>query len=80
MLPRVFLGSSSENKRLADEVHAQLTDATVLSWHGGAVFEPGEFTLESLVNAADTCDFGIFLIVPEDNSRASRPESARRSR
>lgn len=67
MKQRVFIGSSTQAKRVADAVHAQLDgdelDATV--WDQG-VFKLSRDALDSLLNALDHSDAGIFILRGDD--------------
>lgn len=65
MLPRVFVGSSSENLGIVDTIQRLLDRvAEVQPWPG--VFKLSRYTLENLINATEEYDFGIFVFSPDD--------------
>lgn len=77
--PSVFIGSSSEGLRVAQNVKAQLSnDVEVTIWHEG-VFGLNQGTLESLLNALDTFDFAVLVLTPDDliESRKRNTQSPR---
>lgn len=65
--PRLFIGSSSESlpivKILVDELK---NDAEVVPWTSKSLFPPGQTTLASLLRAASSFDFAVFLFEPDD--------------
>ncbi|WP_169740130.1 TIR domain-containing protein [Paraburkholderia acidipaludis] len=66
MKPRLFIGSSSESLGLAYAVHENLKrDAECTPWSEG-VFEPNKYTLESIFQALDKSDFGLFVFAADD--------------
>ena len=65
--PRIFIGSSSEVKLLAEQVATQLAnDATALGWWVSPEFINGFATLDGLLKAVETYDFAVFLFTPDD--------------
>ncbi|RIL04527.1 MAG: hypothetical protein DCC71_13820 [Proteobacteria bacterium] len=69
-LPRVFVGSSAEALKIAEELAARLRkSARVQTWKDN-IFELGHGTLESLVQKAHQFDFGVFLFAPDDITRS----------
>jgi hypothetical protein len=71
--PRVFIGSSSEGLDIANHLQVALEAnnmcvATV--WHQN-VFEPSDYTMESLVREAEKSDFAV-LVATADDTVASR--------
>lgn len=71
----MFIGSSSEGKAVARALQAELlADCEVTLWDQG-VFEPGDYTLDSLVEQAHRCDFAVLVATPDD-IRDSRGHSA----
>lgn len=68
---QVFIGSSSEGKRVARALQSELLpDCEVFLWDQG-VFEPGGYTLDSLIDVAHRVDFAILVATPDD-TRESR--------
>ena len=64
--PRIFIGSSSEGRRVADELTSTLSeDFDVTPWSQG-VFGLSEGTLESLIKATDDYDFAVFVLTADD--------------
>lgn len=60
-LPRVFLGSASENLGTLEEVGNQLqTCASVVLWNDRSMRVPNEYFLETLRRMAPTFDFAVF--------------------
>lgn len=71
----VFIGSSSEGRETARALQADLSaDHEVVMWDQG-VFEPGGYTLDSLINQARRSDFAV-LVATADDVRESRGETA----
>lgn len=68
MKPRIFVGSSSENKDYVYTLQKQLEDedkAEVKPWFQD-FFEVNKGYLESLVNGLNDFDFGVFVFAPDD--------------
>jgi hypothetical protein len=64
--PSMFIGSSNEGYDTARAIQAILKDdADITLWRNG-VFGLNQGTLESLVKAADTFDFAILVLTPDD--------------
>jgi predicted nucleotide-binding protein len=67
MVPRVFIGSSSESRKAALAVKKALESvAEAVVWTQKDVFEPGKFTLESLEENAQRSDFAVMVFGPDD--------------
>ncbi len=60
-VPRVFIGSSSEKRGVAEKIATELrkTGADVDEWT--QLFPVSNFTLESIIEAATASDFGVFV-------------------
>lgn len=66
--PHVFVGSSTEGLRIADNLQVLLDyECEVEIWNQGA-FEPGGTTLASLVREARTFDFAVLVVTPDDTT------------
>lgn len=77
--PSVFLGSSSEGKKFAIALQAQLqSDAEVTTWDQG-IFALGLTFIESLMNALARFDFAVLVLTPDDivQSRSTASASPR---
>lgn len=66
MKPKIFIGSSQENRDLAYAVHEALDDILEVTVWDQGVFELSEYTVTSLLNALDKSDFGLFIFSPDD--------------
>lgn len=67
ILPRLFIGSSSESIPIVEILADELKDvADVVPWTDPRTFPPTEFFATSLLRAASTFDFGVFLFEPDD--------------
>ncbi|SDJ02385.1 Predicted nucleotide-binding protein containing TIR-like domain-containing protein [Frankineae bacterium MT45] len=76
---RLFLGSSSEGRDIARHLQAELGPTIeVVRWDQN-VFEPGGYTLDSLIAAATSVDFAVLVATPDDTtvSRGEAKPSAR---
>jgi tetratricopeptide (TPR) repeat protein len=77
MKTRAFIGSSVEGLNIAYAVQQNLLhDAEITVWDQG-VFEPSGTTIESLVKALATNDFGIFVFSPDDIQKMRGKEDYR---
>jgi predicted nucleotide-binding protein len=66
MKPRLFIGSSSEGRAVAEAIHANLANnAECTTWSYG-VFELARSTLQSLQDQLRTSDFGVFVFSADD--------------
>lgn len=64
--PRLFIGSSTEGKDVADMLQLGLDyDVEVTVWHQG-VFDLSQGSLESLVQASRKFDFAALVLTPDD--------------
>lgn len=66
--PKVFIGCSTGNLKLANALHRALDyDAECNVWNQGT-FRASKFPLDSLEAAIDRADFAVFVCVPEDTT------------
>ena len=78
--PKVFVGSSSEAKEVAQACCTALSDmADMIPWWLAGEFQAGESTLPALRTAAENYDFGLFILTPDHaiDSRGKQKMSAR---
>ncbi|HTR36159.1 MAG TPA: TIR domain-containing protein [Bryobacteraceae bacterium] len=70
--PKIFVGSSSEARDPARMLCSVLADAaTMIPWWDAPEFTRGSFsTLDALVVAVDSYDFGVFLLTADDLLRS----------
>lgn len=67
--PNVFVGSSAENLTLAYAIQDNLEmDANITVWNQG-VFGMSDYVLNSLEKELSKCDFGVFVMHPDDITR-----------
>ncbi|HKS03899.1 MAG TPA: nucleotide-binding protein [Chthoniobacterales bacterium] len=65
--PRLFIGSSSESLPIVEILIEELkNDADVVPWTSKSLFPAGQTTLASLLQAASSFDFAVFLFEPDD--------------
>jgi hypothetical protein len=65
--PRLFIGSSSESLPIVEILMLGLKDvAEVVPWTEPSIFPATEFFTTSLLRAASSFDFGLFLFEPDD--------------
>jgi Predicted nucleotide-binding protein containing TIR-like domain len=65
--PRLFIGSSSESLPIVEVLAEELKDAAdVVPWTDPSTFPPTEYFTTSLLRAASSFDFGLFLFEPDD--------------
>lgn len=77
-LPHVFIGSSGEGKEAVAALHKVLTGESIdaIYWKDHPAFSAGVDTLSALVKAANSADFGIFVIRADDVVVSRSKESA----
>lgn len=67
-LPKLFIGSSSEGRQIAEDLeHSLGSTVHPVRWDLD-VFDPGNFTLEALLNTAAEVDFAILVATPDDTT------------
>jgi predicted nucleotide-binding protein len=66
MNPRIFIGSSTEGKPVADAIHSELqSEAECTVWTQG-IFGLSETNIENSKRQVATSEFGIFVFSPDD--------------
>ncbi|HRY10688.1 MAG TPA: nucleotide-binding protein [Candidatus Nanopelagicales bacterium] len=73
---RVFIGSSTEGGGVAQALRLELLKVCEPVLWSQDVFEPGGYTLDSLIEEAKRCDFAVLVATPDDG-RESRGSSTR---
>lgn len=68
MKPRIFIGSSSENKEIAEAISFNLEDISYPEVWDQSLSSLSKSTLTNLVNAIETFDFAIFVFGGEDQA------------
>lgn len=77
--PSIFIGSSKEGRPTAKAIEAILKNDAKTEFWENHVFGLNQGTLESLIDAADKCDFAILVLTSDDvtESRDERMKSPR---
>jgi hypothetical protein len=69
MKPRIFIGSSVEGKPIADAIQSNFTyEAYPTVWDQNILW-PSSYTVDALLKAVASHDFGILVLSPDDVSR-----------
>lgn len=68
MKPRIFVGSSSENKEIAEAISFNLQDISYPEVWDQSLISLSKSTLTNLINAIETFDFAIFVFGGEDTA------------
>jgi hypothetical protein len=77
LMPRLFIGSSSESRPIVEILAGELkNNAEVVPWTDPRTFPPTEFFATSLLSAATSFDFGLFLFEPDDEVQSRERSSA----
>lgn len=69
---KIFVGSSSESARYAENICLNLNQSTefsnleVICWRNSHLFKAAHYTLEDLLNSLNEMSFGIFVFSPDD--------------
>jgi hypothetical protein len=76
---RVFIGSSSEGRDVARNLQAELAGICEVERWDQSVFEPGGYSLDSLLAVAGRVDFAVMVASPDDTvvSRGVQSPTAR---
>ena len=67
--PRVFLGSSVEGLEIARAIQSNLNNVYVQLWEQGA-FKVSRNYLDDLIQEANSADFAIFILSPDDVTKS----------
>jgi predicted nucleotide-binding protein len=71
--PLVFISSSAEGLPIAKELQKALeTELHAAVWSDQGIFTPGRSILESLQDAARSCDFAVFVLSAGDKGRLGK--------
>src|ERR1700730_11272877 len=75
--PRLLIGSSSESLPIVEMLAEELKDAAdVVPWTDKSIFPATEYFMTSLLQAAASFDFGLFLFEPDDLVQSRETSSA----
>ncbi|MBA3542121.1 MAG: nucleotide-binding protein [Deltaproteobacteria bacterium] len=66
--PKIFLGSASESRVVADALEAELRTVSHVERWDLDVFRPGHFTLDELTRTTAEVDFAVFVLGREDQT------------
>ena len=66
MKPALFIASSSENLDLASAMQESLEHVAEVTVWNQDVFKLSRYNIESLVDALEASDFGVFIFTPQD--------------
>lgn len=73
MKPKIFIGSSTEQKEIAESINQYISPiAEIIQWNNA--FRNGNSYLSDLQIAAQKCDFAIFVINPDDKGISRNKE------
>src|SRR4029450_6396255 len=74
MKDSLFIGSCSEDLNVAYAIQRNLDpNFEVTVWTQG-IFQLSQFTMESILDALDTSDFGVFVFAPNDITKMREAE------
>lgn len=68
-LPRIFIASSTEGLFVANALQENLDHQAEPTVWTQDIFNPSEFTIESLSRASESHDYGVFVLTPDDTAR-----------
>lgn len=68
MKPKLFIGSSVESLGIAYAIQENLEFTTEVTVWSQGIFELSKFSLDSLLDAVEVSDFGVFVFSPDDIS------------
>jgi predicted nucleotide-binding protein len=66
MKPKVFIGSSTEGREIAEAIHARLQPVAECTVWTERVFGLSESNMQSLLRRLHTSEFGVFVFSPDD--------------
>jgi CRP/FNR family cyclic AMP-dependent transcriptional regulator len=74
--PIMFMGSSEEGLKVAQEIEASLKHDKVIirSWTTNGVFGPSRLPVDDLIKQVDSADFAVFVFGPDDKIRFREDE------
>ena len=78
--PRVFVGSSSESKPVAERLQRNLVECSnPILWNDAPGFEASRTTIEALEAEIESSDFAVFVFAPDDvtTSRGAQQPATR---
>lgn len=67
--PKIFIASSSESRKIAEEIKVQLNDlADIRCWYENGIFGHGNTIVDDLVRISGESDMGIFIFNKDDET------------
>jgi CRP/FNR family transcriptional regulator, cyclic AMP receptor protein len=68
--PLVFVGSSSEQLHVAEAIQSGISqENATIQLRTEGLFQPSEYTLADLIKIAETADFAVLIVTPDDIDR-----------
>jgi predicted nucleotide-binding protein len=66
MKPKLFIGSSTEGRHVADAIHIELQSEAECTVWTQDVFRLSENNVQNLMKQVHTSEFGVFVFSPDD--------------